>query len=60
MSFMYNSSVQSILMKAHFKWDLMNLEDYRKGFELYRKVLDPSYYHNLLPFIQYRNFESPK
>jgi len=60
MSFMYNSSVQSILCKVYLVWEQTNLEDYKRTIELYRKVLDPSQYHNMLPFMDLRNFDQPK
>lgn len=60
MSFMYKSSVQSILCKTYLMWEPTNLEEYKKTFELYRKVLDPSQYHNILPFMDLRNFDQPK
>lgn len=60
MSFAYNSSVQSILCKVYLQWEPINLEEYRRTIDLYRRILDPSQYHNMLPFMDLRNFDQPK
>ena len=59
-SFMHKSKSQSLLFKVYLKREELSFDDYLRGFETLRKALDPSYYHNMLPFMQFKNFDQPK
>lgn len=53
---MYKSKAQSLLFKAYFNYERINLEDYHLNFETIKKIMDPNYYHNMLPYMQFKNF----
>ena len=58
-SFMYKSKPQSLLLKIYLKRDSLNFEEYYNGFEVIKRRMDANNYHNILPFIQFRNFDQP-
>lgn len=59
LSFLYKSKAQSLMLKIYLKREEVNLEHYLRGFETIKKTVDPNYYHNMLPYMQFKNFDQP-